>query len=634
MILGRGTAHSDKAIVAEYHHFLEQSDDVETRTILDRLKEAPGVMKRRIGKPIAQWREGDIFSLYTDRTKTVRYGYSAFVAFLIFRGYCRPTLQFCKRFPLGFTRYHRQALQPIRQKLEETQQKLGYFKSRVGSELNLLIILLAIVHKPLSALTRPDFDAFRDDYQKWYRAQGRKSHASDPRLTRLEFFLVHWGAIALRKVVYRHEEHFARLQSGPIRDAIVSFLQWGEAKYQPSTLRSRQAGLLNFFLWFQAQAPFRNRLDGVTRPLALAYGRHLKALREQGKYSIVHSNDMYRSVRLFYEFVIREGLKTSPPRNPFALGDMPWAPDPVPRYLTDHEIRKILDHCEQGASLKERTLVITLFHTGIRAAELAALKISDIVQVQGKWKLHIHEGKGLKDRLIPLTPLCLEMLQRWQAAGWEQANDHLFTRYGRRWQSSNVCAIIRELGLKLGVENLTPHRFRHTFAVALLNYGMRESALQKVMGHATLSMTLEYARILDQTVEQAFNSAVEQMQAGPVSWVPSFFATEDYSLFAEGDAVSWIRLPHGYCRRNPKLHCESDVKCLLCDRFVASVTDLPRFQEMHGRFAALGLQVKADVVAAQIRRLEAGTRDGFIPVNEIFINGDRPSAHTSSIAQT
>lgn len=50
------------------------------------------------------------------------------------------------------------------------------------------------------------------------------------------------------------------------------------------------------------------------------------------------------------------------------------------------------------------------------------------------------------------------------------------------------------------------------------------------------------------------------MHEGAQSWVPNFFAQEDYTRFVEGDAVSWIRLPLGFCRRNPKLHCESDVK--------------------------------------------------------------------------
>jgi integrase/recombinase XerC len=338
--------------------------------------------------------------------------------------------------------------------------------------------------------------------------------------------------------------------------------------------------------------------------MALAYAQYLKQERERGHYSQIYCNDLYRSLRLFYEFAIREELATSPHRNPFALGDMPRPSDPLPRYLTDQEVRRILTYCEKDATPKERTFVITLFHTGVRAAELASLKASDIVQIQGKWKLHIHEGKGLKDRMIPLTPQCLATLQAWQAKGWEHIEDRLFTWYGRPVHGSTVSTIIRELGLKLGIQGLTPHRFRHTFAVTLLNYGMRESALQKVMGHTTLSMTLEYARILDQTVEQSFAVAVRNMQEGPTQWIPSFFTHEDYTLLAEGDTLNWIRLPLGYCRRNPQLHCEGDVKCLLCDRFAATPEDLPRFKAMCERFEYLGMPTKVEIVKEQIHQLE------------------------------
>ena len=224
-------------------------------------------------------------------------------------------------------------------------------------------------------------------------------------------------------------------------------------------------------------------------------------------------------------FAIDERLDTAPDRNPFSKHDVPQDPGVVPRYIPDHELRLVLEYCHNGASLREQTYVITLLHTGIRSAELAALQARDIVQIQGKWKLHIREGKGLKDRLIPLTAPCLAILQEWQEKGWERINDHLFTYYGRPSRKGrDVRAAIRELGRKQGIEGLTPHRFRHTFAVALLNHGIRESALQKLMGHKTLHMTLQYARILDRTVEQEFNQAVERMETGPLSWVPSFFS--------------------------------------------------------------------------------------------------------------
>jgi integrase/recombinase XerD len=619
MILGRGTAQTDAAIVAEYRAFLASSSGIDTDRVRNRVAGAATTVCKRIGKPIADWTEADMLALFPGRCKTVVYGYSAFLAFLIFRGYVQVRqLAFYDAFPFGLCRLHRPALLLMCERLETTRRALGYAaesEGSVGTVLNLLIYLLAFVAKPLNELTRVDFDTFRASYNRWYQETGRRADgATDARIFRLERYLVHWGVLPPPRLVFKHDEHFATLHHEPIKQAILAYMRWCDAKYQPSTIHSCRASVLGFFLWLQADYPHIARLDGVTRPIALGYATHLKRKVEDKTYSPKYRTDLYRRIRLFYEFAIVERLETSPDRNPFASGDTPTDPDPVPRYLTDGDIQAVLRYCAMEASLLERVVVTTLLHTGIRACELANLKSADIIQVQGRWKLHIHEGKGLKDRVIPLTQSCLEVLRVWEKDGKAPTSSYLFTSHGRPWSTNQVCNLIRELGSKLNLSGLTPHRFRHTFAVALLNYGIRESALQKLMGHKTLGMTLEYARILDTTVEQAFHQTVERMQTDTRSWVPSFFATEEYTLFAEGDTVSWIRLPVGYCRRNPKLHCESDVKCLLCDRFVASPQDIPRLQEMHERFLKLGMQVKAEVVAAQIRHLEAPHPSVMIPL--------------------
>jgi len=608
MILGCGPAQTDDAIIAEYHQFLDNNDQQESSAVLQMLRSGPNVMRSRIGKPIAQWGDEDILRLYTNRHKSTGYIYSDFLAFLFFRGYRRATLNLLIQLPAILCRHHRKALLPYQQRIEQARKELHYWSdSRVGSELNLLIWLLAVVGKPLDQLTRADFEIFRTQYQAWYRQTERRTgNKPNARLFRLERYLIHWGVIPPAKFVFQHEEHFAQLRYEPIRQAILIHMQWCDAKYTLSTINSRRAALLNFFLWLQELHPDRSQLDQVDRLAALEYARYLKSKVEVGDYSPKYRNDLYRGMRLFFDFVIDERLDTAPDRNPFGKKDTPCDPDPVPRYIPDGELRKVLAYCTNGASPKERAVIITLLHTGLRAAELAALTASDIVQIQGHWKLHVRKGKGLKDRVIPLTSQCLQTLQAWQDNGWERINDHLFTRYGRPWHgNSNIAELIRQMGSKLEIRGLTAHRFRHTFAVALLNYGIRESALQKLMGHTTLNMTLEYARILDQTVELAFNKAVEQMQTGPLSWVPSFFTPKDYAVFSEAEAVNWVRLPHGYCRRNPKLHCESDVKCLLCDRFQTSPQDLSRLQEMYQRFLKLEMPLKAEVVLSHIRYLES-----------------------------
>jgi len=621
MILGRGVAQTEAAIVAEYHCFLDATNALQNDEVRRYVRAAPDTILRRVGKPIEHWTDEDVVALFALQPARRRYVTGCFIAFLLFRGYLRLSIGVLNSLPVQISRMHQPALQPLRDRLVQTARALGYRLQHphLGIEFNLLILLLVFAHKPLAEVTRSDFDAFCEAYLAWYRSTERQTHKGrNPRLGRLEHFLVHWGLLTPAQPILRHEQRFAKLRHEPIRAAILAFMRWCDAKYRPPTIRSYWAAIERFFLWLQDHYPDHHQLDMVDRSIALAYATELTRRVTMEQYTQGYRTDLYRGIRSFFDFAVAERLDTAPARNPFQTKDVPRDPAPLPRYLTDQEVQAVLAYCAQDATLLERTIIITLLHTGMRAGELAVLKASDIVQVHGRWKVHIHEGKGLKDRIIPLTEPCRAALQAWQEQGWKRTSDHLFTRYGRPWRTSTrVCDIVRALGRKLNIVGLTPHRFRHTFAVTLLNYGMRESAIQKLMGHTTLDMTLEYARILDQTVERAFDATVQRMQDGPLTWVPSFFSAEEYTLFVEGDTVSWIRLPVGYCRRNPKLHCESDVKCLLCERFVALPSDLPRLRDMQARFLQLGLSLKAEVVAAQIRRLEGAMPD-IIPLEPVL----------------
>ncbi len=618
MILGRGRAQTNEAIVDEYQQFLRATGHLSPK-VLGLLQAAAAVLCRRVAKPIAAWTDADILALFQcpSVSKSTAYYYTSFLGYCVMRGYHQPSIPLLAALPCSVARLHQPALHPIRQWLVETARQLHYRDAaQVGDYLRLLIWLLAVVGKPLAELTYADVERFAADYQTWYRAERRAT--TDPRLRRLTFFLIHRGTIVPPRTQRCDDDHFAALGETPLRVAIRAYLRWCGAKYARSTVQTRRAGLSNFIAWCGRNGAPPQRLDEVTRGVALAYATYLKEARAAGRFSGLYHSEQYASMRLFYDFALDEGLASSPTRNPFGKKDTPREPDPVPRYLTDHEVAAVLDYCVRAASLRERTVILILLHTGIRAAELAALKRTDIVQVQGVWKVHVHAGKGLKDRLIPLTDVAVTTLHAWQETGWERASDHLFTHHGRPYTAGNwVGQVVRDVGAASGVAGLTPHRFRHTFAVVLINYGLRESALQKLLGHASLSMTLEYGRILDRTVEESFGAALAQMREGPLGWVPSFFVRDDFTRLIEGDAVDYIRLPHGLCRRNPKLHCESDVKCFLCERYCASHGDLPVLRQMHERFERLNLPLKALVVQAVIDKVDSQPSPGFIPINTI-----------------
>ena len=618
MILGRGTAQTDEEIIAEYHRFFDDSCQLTSTEFLEQLNRGPGAMLQHIAKPIAKWTEEEIIGLLDSSRSSMRHRFSGFVAFLLLRGYYRSTLALLTSLHVDFASRYKVVLKPCRERLEQTRDALRYGADSVGSEMNLLVWLLITAGKSLDELTRADFDRFRDEYQVWYRREGRSvTRGPNSRVSRLEHYLVHLGIIPEAESRFCHEAYFSQLHHDRIRVAVLRYMQLCDARYMRSTIVARRRAVAHFFEWLQECHPDYSRLDDVTRATVMEYARHLKAKVKSGDCSPLYRNQLYRAAGYFFDFAIEEQIPTFPERNPFVDRDIAAVPNPVPRYLPDHELRAVIEYCENGATLRERTIVTTLLHTGIRALELATLQASDVVQIQGRWKLHIHRAKGLKDRVIPLTDQCLEALQSWQEDGWERVNDFLFTRFGRPWKFSGpVGTIVRSMGDRLGIEGLTPHRFRHTFAVALLNYGIRESALQRLLGHSSLEMTLQYGRILDRTVEQEFNRAVERMEIGPLSWVPNFFAPQDYALFAEDDTLNWIRLPHGYCRRHHAMHCESDVKCLLCERFMARPSDLPVLQQVRDRFLELDMQIKADVVSSHICQLKAEAGAFLIGTND------------------
>ena len=173
----------------------------------------------------------------------------------------------------------------------------------------------------------------------------------------------------------------AEISSSEVRETWVLFFKWYEAKGSTSTLHSRRAGVLRYFLWRQERSSFERLSEAVDCATAIDYSRHLRGLIDDEVYSAFHATDLYRSMKIFVDFVIEESLTDVGFRNPFKSGDMPTLPDPLPRFIADANIKKIHAYCKHEATLLESTLVTVLLHTGLRAAEVANLEGSDIVEV-------------------------------------------------------------------------------------------------------------------------------------------------------------------------------------------------------------------------------------------------------------
>ena len=146
-----------------------------------------------------------------------------------------------------------------------------------------------------------------------------------------------------------------------------------------------------------------------------------------------------------------------------------------------------------------RTILMTLYGTGVRRAECAALKLTDIDAA--RMVLHVQDGKGGKDRDIVLSPHLLDELRAHYRRLARKPSVWLFP--GGRWHTADypisdkvVWHACREAAQRAGVNKpLHPHTLRHCFATHLLEAGADLRTIQLLLGHADLRETMIYLHL-------------------------------------------------------------------------------------------------------------------------------------------
>ena len=169
----------------------------------------------------------------------------------------------------------------------------------------------------------------------------------------------------------------------------------------------------------------------------------------------------------------------------------------LPAILSQEEVRRLIDATETPF---QRILVMTLYATGARRAEVAHLKVSDIDSE--RMVVHIRGGKGRKDRDVMLSPALLEALRTYWRGLRHKPREWLFP--GNRWHTSNrpvttkvLWTACQQAALRAGLEHkhIHPHTLRHCFATHLLEAGADLRTIQILLGHRDLEETTIYLHL-------------------------------------------------------------------------------------------------------------------------------------------
>jgi site-specific recombinase XerD len=181
----------------------------------------------------------------------------------------------------------------------------------------------------------------------------------------------------------------------------------------------------------------------------------------------------------------------------------PRAPRRLPIILTKEEAIRLID---SASNLFHRAMLITMYSTGMRRAELCRLKVEDIDST--RMLIHIRQGKGGKDRDVPLSPKTLETLREYWR--WMKPQTYLFpgTVNGSRADKPITPKVLweacREAAQRAGITKpVRPHLLRHSFATHLVEGGADLPTVQALLGHTDLKPTSIYLHLSERHIKAA-----------------------------------------------------------------------------------------------------------------------------------
>ncbi|XZE19393.1 tyrosine-type recombinase/integrase [Pirellulaceae bacterium SH449] len=245
---------------------------------------------------------------------------------------------------------------------------------------------------------------------------------------------------------------------------------------------------------------------------ALRFGKHPEELgpdeiREfqlwminELKSSWIQFNQAVCALRFFY---------TVTAKRDWVVKQIPYGqrPKKLPVVLSGDEVSRIIACI---TNIKHRTVLLTLYSAGLRIAEGLQLKVSDIDSQ--RMMLKVTQGKGAKDRYVPISPRLLTALRLY----WKECrpSDYLFP--GRTDDTPLNKAVVQKACSLATAQakinkHVTPHTMRHSYATGLLEAGVDLMAISKLLGHSSFLTTMVYLHCRRQHFENS---------PSPIDWLP------------------------------------------------------------------------------------------------------------------
>ena len=246
-------------------------------------------------------------------------------------------------------------------------------------------------------------------------------------------------------------------------------------------------------------------ISSTTKTTVLSY---LLYLQKEGRASSTVSRTL-ASLRSYYLFMMQNGVVKS---NPTSNLEAPHVEKKIPKILSGEEVELLLEqpkNCD-NKGIRDKAMLELLYATGIRVSELINLDVSDVnvpmsfVRCKG----------GKKERIIPMEHQAKDALENYinnvrKYMVKDENETALFVNCsGARLSRQGFWKLIKYYQHIAGIEtDITPHTLRHSFAAHLLENGADLHSIQEMMGHADISSTQVYSRMMNSKIKDVYAKA-------------------------------------------------------------------------------------------------------------------------------
>jgi len=298
-------------------------------------------------------------------------------------------------------------------------------------------------------------------------------------------------------------------------DSFILYLS-AERNLSEHTIKAYKADIDQFLIFicrllgknYDGQSETVLSLDELSKIDHITFRRYLAYLQTKniGRRSVSRK---LAALRTFYRFLERrKGVRN----DSFTLVSSPKQEQVLPKVISYKQIESLFFSIEKKSPLdfRDNVIIEVLYGSGMRVSELVSLNIDSIIGEDIRVL-----GKGRKERVVPSNPRMISSLKEYRISGrvellksGRSSEKALFlNNRGTRLSSGGVRRMVHRRGQAVGIYDLTPHVFRHSFATHLLEGEAGLRAVQELLGHVDLSSTQIYTHLSKAKLREVYSKA-------------------------------------------------------------------------------------------------------------------------------